>query len=903
MGMSTRQPARAAQSRNFAGDWSLSIRVAALAFLCAVWLATPARIALTPVFGDEPPKLNIADELPAFGAGSFGAFGEGETITAKATVKSNEGGLEGQLSVEVQIAPEFHLYSVTQPPGGPLRTKLDVVANPPLEMLGAFKPDRAPSVRRVPEYPGVNLEEHADKVVWSAPVRLPSGVNLDSYRVQVKLSGLTCRDNDSCIPVRSTVDAKLTGFKVPGGGDAPLTPAKDAERSSPVVNAIDPPEASRNTSPAKNSPALLSFVGKPGPYRAALSHGEIDGYLEPSRVAPGGKVKLVLTGKPQPGWHFYVTAPKDVEDGSPFKRTLIAIQDWPYGLPTANKPTETKESPDGKPPVVYYDGEVTWSVEVSVPADAAPGPVALQGIIGYQTCDAGSCDRPTGAAFQARFEIGEGAANENRVPLEFQSSSYKKAADLAAGKAPTPTPPPSGATRGQADTAASTPAERPFRKWDDVEIVTGDDKDATLGSVLLLAAIGGFLLNFMPCVLPVIGLKIMSFVQQAHGDRKKVFLLNLYYFLGLIAVFMILATLAAVFQFGWGKQFQSTGFNVALAGVVFVFALSMLGVWEIPLPGFVGSGAAAEASEHEGPLGAFLKGALTTVLATPCTGPFMGTALTWAAKQPAPVIYATFFALGLGMGLPYLALGAFPQLLKFLPKPGAWMETFKQVMGFVLLGTVVFIYTFLHKDYLVATSGLLVGLGIACWWIGKTPVYAETAQKLTAWGVGVFIAGSIGWSSFSFLGPSMAVLPWNEFSRNNLEQMIDEGRTVMVDFTADWCLTCKVNEKTALNTAKTLSLVNSQDIVVIKADKTNEGETSDSIDQLLSDLGNKSYSIPFLVIFPGDGSRPIAFSGPVTQGMIADAIRRAGPSQSASKGKSNGRQAAAPSPSERSPRS
>jgi thiol:disulfide interchange protein len=297
------------------------------------------------------------------------------------------------------------------------------------------------------------------------------------------------------------------------------------------------------------------------------------------------------------------------------------------------------------------------------------------------------------------------------------------------------------------------------------------------------------------------------------------------------------------------------------------------------LPGFVGSGAAAEASEQEGPLGAFLKGALTTVLATPCTGPFMGTALTWAAKQPPPVIYATFTALGLGMGLPYLAIGMFPRLLKFLPKPGMWMETFKQVMGFVLLGTVVFIFTFLEKDYLVAASGLLVGLGVACWWIGRSPVYADLQRKAFDWSVAVAIGGVIGWVSFAMLGPSDALLPWKPFSRPELERQLASGQTVLVDFTADWCMTCKVNEATALNTKKTLALVESQQLVVVKADKTHEGETSDAIDQLLADLGHKSGAIPFLVIFPGNGTRPIAFSGPVTQGMVLDAIRRAGPSR------------------------
>jgi thiol:disulfide interchange protein len=133
--------------------------------------------------------------------------------------------------------------------------------------------------------------------------------------------------------------------------------------------------------------------------------------------------------------------------------------------------------------------------------------------------------------------------------------------------------------------------------------------------------------------------------------------------------------------------------------------------------------------------------------------------------------------------------------------------------------------------------------------------------------------------SFSAFGPSTALLPWKSFSRPDLERQLASGNTVLVDFTAEWCLTCKVNEATALNTKKTLALIESQQVVVVKADKTHDNATSESIDQLLEDLGHRSLSIPFLVIFPGNGTRPIAFSGPVTQRMVLDAIRRAGPSR------------------------
>lgn len=911
-----------------AGKFRLTALVLGWAMACAIAATT----AWTPIAGfstrqnvsaQEPPKLNLAGELQALGgldsglAGDLG-LGEGETVTLTATLKAVNGGPAGVLEVEAKIAADWHLYSLTQPPGGPLRTKLELLATPPLELTGAWKAAQPPKIRRVPEYPGVDLEEHSDKILWTAPVKLPAGVDPDKYGLRLKLSGLTCRDNDSCLPVKLTTAVKLVGF-LPSTREAETAPAANpAASANPAPGKVSAPGGASAAGGAPAAPAP-PFAGKPGPFRAMLSHGEINGHVMSTVVRPGDIVSLVLTAKPQPGWHFYTLADIDPEDGSPFKPTVLAIDlppGWTRSAVVANKPTVSKPVP-GSPPAVFFEGEVSWSVELRVAADAPSGPQEIRGILAYQTCNDSTCDRPTGVAFRGVVEVaGNSAAGGVMAPLEFQASSYGKGSALAKSLAGGGRPEPAvanAATGSQSGSKAATidlekaktafqdrgqknlpqfatdsmPSATPSRgandgaasSWSDIELVTGDDKDATLGSVLVLAVVGGFLLNFMPCVLPVIGLKVMSFVNQAHGNRRQVFMLNWYYFLGLMAVFLVLATLAAVFQFGWGKQFQSTGFNLALAATVFVFALSMLGVWEIPLPGFVGSGAAAEASEQEGPLGAFLKGALTTVLATPCTGPFMGTALTWAAKQPPPVIYATFTALGLGMGLPYLAIGMFPRLLKFLPKPGIWMETFKQVMGFVLLGTVVFIFTFLEKDFLVAASGLLVGLGVACWWIGRSPVFADLKRKAFDWSVAVAIGGVIGWVSFATFGPSNALLPWRPFSRPELERQLASGQTVLVDFTAEWCLTCKVNEATALNTKRTLALVQSQQLVVVKADKTHEGETSEAIDQLLTDLGHTSHAIPFLVIFPGDGKRPIAFSGPVTQRMVLDAIRRAGPSR------------------------
>ena len=240
----------------------------------------------------------------------------------------------------------------------------------------------------------------------------------------------------------------------------------------------------------------------------------------------------------------------------------------------------------------------------------------------------------------------------------------------------------------------------------------------------------------MPCVLPVIGLKIMSFVQQAGEHRARVFSLNVWYSLGMLSIFWLLATMASAASLGlsdeslgWGEQFNYDRFTIPLLSVVFVMGLSFIGVWEIPIPGFMASGKAGDLAQREGLGGAFFKGVLTTVLATPCSGPGLATALTWSATKPPALVYLVFTAMGLGMAMPYLLIGAFPRLVRFIPKPGAWMETFKQFMGFVLMGTVVYMFTLIDQKYFVPTLALIFALWAACWWIGRTPITASLCDE------------------------------------------------------------------------------------------------------------------------------------------------------------------------------
>jgi thiol:disulfide interchange protein len=273
-------------------------------------------------------------------------------------------------------------------------------------------------------------------------------------------------------------------------------------------------------------------------------------------------------------------------------------------------------------------------------------------------------------------------------------------------------------------------------------------------------------------------------------------------------------------------------------------------------------------------VGAVSKGAITTLLATPCSGPLLGSVFGFTLNQPPFVTFAIFTAIGLGMSGPYLLIGLFPGLVKMLPKPGAWMETFKQAMGFVLLGTVVFLFTFLRSDYLVPTFALLVGLWAACWWIGRVPFTATAGHKIRSWvGAGAF-ATAVGLAAFTYLVPGETIIPWKPFSRPVLAQYSAEGKTVMVDFTAKWCLTCKMNLRWAIDTRNVHEVIKANEVVPLLADWT---DGSQEISDTLKALDSKS--IPVLAIFPAGSTEPIILRDLLSESEVLEALKKAGPSK------------------------
>jgi len=583
--------------------------------------------------------------------------------------------------------------------------------------------------------------------------------------------------------------------------------------------------------------------------------------------------RLYITAKPEPGWHIYSITQKS---GGP-KATKIKLD--PSDAYQVRGPFQAHPQPQRKAEKVFdglivesHYGQVTWVAPIEIAAGVEPAGVEIRGSIKAQPCDANTCLPPQDFAFAARL----GPAPE--VPLD------------AAGGRPAAEPP--GTATVDDEPAAGTSAGSVF----DPTSVAVAASELSLPRALVLGFLGGLILNLMPCVLPVIGLKLLSFMEQSGHSRGRALWLNIWYSMGLLSVFLVLATLAAFLGFGWGQLFSYQGFNITLAAIVFAMGLSFLDVWEIPIPGFAGSGRAVELTQQEGVAGAFAKGVLTTVLATPCSAPLLAPAVAWAVAQPPMVIYSVFVAVGMGMASPYLVVGAFPELIRFLPKPGAWMDTFKQVMGFVLLGTVIFLLTFIPWPYVVPTVGLLFGIWMACWWIGRTPVTADRGVKSRAWLAAAAVIGLTWLVTFGWLAGVMQVrfeeatlvagekthrdenrLPWQPFTRAGFERNVAAGNTVLLDFTADWCLTCKTLEKLVLNTSKVRRLVKKNGVIPLKADWTHQPP---EVTEMMELLGAKQ--VPMLVIFPAENpNQPTRFMGGYRVQDIVAALEKAGPSRSA----------------------
>jgi len=406
----------------------------------------------------------------------------------------------------------------------------------------------------------------------------------------------------------------------------------------------------------------------------------------------------------------------------------------------------------------------------------------------------------------------------------------------------------------------------------------------SLWLALFYGFLGGLILNLMPCVLPVISLKIFGFIKQSGDSRAAILSHGLAFTAGIFAWFLGLAAVIIALKSGgsevtWAFQFQNPWFNIAIGSVVFVFALNLAGVFEFVLPGKA-STAMENAGSGSGLSGSFFQGVFATLLATPCTAPFLGSALGFAFSQSAAVILAMFASVALGMALPYLLLSAQPGWMKFLPRPGAWMERLKQFMAFPLLATLVWILSILGGqrgvEGIVWFSAFLLGLAFAAWLYGAfCGPLASTKQRTIALLLVVATISGGGWyflgQKFTQIGKANAnSIAWVDFSEARVKTELAAGRKVFVDFTADWCITCKFNERTAIDTPAVRALLAEKNIVPVKADWTN---SNPEITAALKSFGR--VGVPLYVLYPAkDPANPIVLPELLTESILIEALKK-----------------------------
>lgn len=361
--------------------------------------------------------------------------------------------------------------------------------------------------------------------------------------------------------------------------------------------------------------------------------------------------------------------------------------------------------------------------------------------------------------------------------------------------------------------------------------------EGNVGLAIAFAFLGGMLLNLMPCVLPVISLKIFSFVKMAGQSRGLTFKHGLAFSLGVVASFWVLASALLGLQaygnsVGWGFQLQEPIFVAILTAVMFVLGLSLFGLMEIGTG--VSSLAGNIAHKTEGLTSSFLSGVLATAVATPCTGPFLGSAVGFAVTQPAIWAMLIFTALGAGMAFPYLVLSAFPALLRFVPKPGNWMVTFKELMGFIMMATTLWLLWVFSAQTSTLSVVMLLGalffLSIACWIYGKwgTPFHKRTTRQISY----VFSLSALALSFYTlYISTTPAITSlggvetasskdaWEPFSPERVAELRSQGVPVFIDFTAKWCLICQANHM-VLSGDSVAAKLDQKGVVRMKADWT-----------------------------------------------------------------------------------
>ena len=410
-------------------------------------------------------------------------------------------------------------------------------------------------------------------------------------------------------------------------------------------------------------------------------------------------------------------------------------------------------------------------------------------------------------------------------------------------------------------------------------------KSSGLLKYLLLALLGGLILNITPCVLPVLSIKAISLVNQSQHDKKKILAGSYAYTAGVLVSFIILAIVIVIIKasgelVGWGFQFQNPGFVLVLLSIIFVFSLSLFGVFTIRVPGMQ---IASKASGKGGHTGSFLTGIFAVVLATPCSAPLLGSAIGFAFTQTAPIIILLFLFVGIGLALPFMLIGFCPKLIQKIPKPGTWMNIFEQIMGFLLLAAVIWLLDVLYFQVgwanVLRVMIFMAFLAIASWIYGRFALPHFSRKK--QWIAMISALLVIVLSAIFVVRLDVLAEPvyadviseshgnWEKFEPELIEKLRLENKPIFIDFTAKWCMTCKVNENAVLYTDDIQQEFADKSVVLVKADYTNKDKL---IGEWLQKFGKAG--VPTYVLYIPGKENPLVLPEIITKEIVRNALNK-----------------------------
>lgn len=801
----------------------------ALSFAVLTWTGP---LLTGPVFGQD-----ISGDL--FLPAKPTAQGQEKTEVTSALAPTEQAGIVA-LQVKLVLPKGVNTYSMD--PNLPKPTKIFVtLPDGWAEVEKEFTADPPPK-KSFDEVFGQEMEKFYDTVVFSRKYALPRGANLNSARLAGKISFLVC-NKDSCTPQSAPFDATFSPKGLKKDESVGLLDSLPSD-SAMSFTALESPAAVPLPAGYEVTPTRKSRGGQ------AADPVKLQFELVPANAKAGETVTLAITMTLDEHWSTYGLVKAD--ESQTEIPTSITVK--PGNLEAIGEflsiPEPELHSTQLDQEVLKshaHEHRVTWLKKFKVIDEA---PYGATGQIRYQICEIGnSCRAPLGVA----FSLGDQQRAEDIRDARPITESFAQLTPVSSAGS-------TGISGEQLDFAVKS---------------TGGD--LSFAGAFLAAFLAGLIMNILPCVLPVLAIKILSLVQQAGESRSRIIALNLSYTAGVMAVFMVFAVLSWGLGHSLSSVFQNETFMIVMACVVFLMGLSLFGVFELPVPGIIPS-----AGHHqEGYLGAFNTGIIATVLGTPCIGPFIAPVFTWTLTQPTTIVFSIFAMMGIGMAAPFLLTGIFPSLVNWLPRPGDWMVKFKQFTGFILMGTVIWLLVSIDVVWRVPVLVLLLALGLLVWLNENLALNHDPRWKRwRAHGIALLVAAPVFlfglWMLREFqpggaTTMQLSKMPWQEFSEEQMVRLRTEGRPMLIDFTANWCVICKINEKIALDRDETVKFIEDNGFVPMLADFTHDNP---EILKWLREFGQESVPLT-IIVPPGQGSKIIALRGQYTQRTLLEKLKHA----------------------------